>query len=201
MKVYIVRHGKPEGVEKRKRYLGATNEALSMEGMRQADETGRRIADAIGRRPSRLISSPLIRCLETARVLREHLNCVFTETDSNLKEINMGIWDGRYFDEIQAEFPAEYEARGRDLWNYKVPEGESFAETGRRFLSAFQDATKRASEEDVIILVSHAGAIRAGMSLLTDTPFEEWMGRRIPYAGAIVVDLKHGETGQIDYWF
>ena len=201
MRVYAVRHGRPEGVENRKRYLGITDEPLSDEGMETADDLGARIAESVGGRPARIVSSPLIRCYETALVIREHLNCGFVETDRDLKEINMGTWDGRYFDEIQAEFPEEYEARGRDLWNYRVPEGESFAETGARFKSVFDGLTKWAARDDVIVIVSHSGSIRAGVSLPTDTPFEEWMERKIPYTGMIVMDVDSGKITDISYGY
>ena len=189
MKIYLVRHGYPEGITERKRYLGITDEALSDEGMRQADSIGSKIASETGHRSVRIVSSPLIRCFETAMVIKNHVICGFVETDPDLREINMGKWDGRYFDEIKAEFPDEFEARGRDLWNYRVPEGESFAETGERFKKVFDNLTRWASKDDVIIMVSHAGAIRAGMSLITGTPFENWMKRKIAYAGCISLEI------------
>ena len=196
MKIYIVRHGKPEGIESRKRYLGITDEALSDEGMEQANELGAQIADIEGPSDVRIVSSPLIRCFETALVIKEHLNCEFVETDQRLREIDMGTWDGRYFDEIQCEYPEEYEARGNDLWNYKAPEGENFRETGERFKAVAEGLTKWAAEDDVIIIVSHAGAIRAGLSLMTDTPFDEWMNTKIPYASAAVFG---NETGPLKF--
>ncbi len=193
MKIYIVRHGYPEGITGRKRYLGITDEALSDLGMEQAAETGEMIAAAAGNIPVRIVSSPLTRCFETAMVIKEHVCCGFVETDPDLREIDMGDWDGRYLDEIKAECPDEFEARGRDLWNYKAPGGESFAETGARFRKAFDGLTRWASKDDVIIIVSHAGAIRAGMSLITGTPFDEWMKRKIPYGSSIVLDV-NGEN-------
>ena len=193
MIIYIVRHGYPEGITDRKRYLGITDEALSDEGVRQACRIGSRIASEIGRKPVRIVSSPLIRCSETALIIKDYVMCGFVETDPDLREIDMGDWDGRYFDEIRAEYPDEFEARGRDLWNYRAPGGENFAEAGERFRKALERLTRWASKDDVIILVSHAGAIRAGMSLITGTPFDEWMKRKIPYGSSIVLDV-NGEN-------
>ena len=197
MKVYIVRHGYPEGITDRKRYLGITDEALSDEGVRQACRIGSRIASEIGRKPVRIVSSPLIRCSETALIIKDYVMCGFVETDPDLREIDMGDWDGRYFDEIKAEYPDEFEARGKDLWNYRAPGGESFSETGLRFRNVLGRLTKWASKDESIIIVSHAGAIRAGLSLITGTPFDEWMKRKIPYAGCIVLDITDNTVREI----
>lgn len=192
MKLYLVRHGKPEGSEKGKRFLGLTDEPLSERGIEQAHQLGSVIAAQESGKSVRIVSSSLSRCFKTALIIKEHLHGEFIETDRDLREINMGDWDGRYFDEIRREFPEEFEARGRDLWNYIVPGGESFAEAGERFRETLDNLVSRAAADDVIVIVSHAGVIRAGLSLMTEIPFEEWMKNRITYAGAVLLDVTDG---------
>ena len=53
--------------------------------------------------------------------------------------------------------------------------------------------TGESSEEDVMILVSHAGAIFSSLSLLTETPFEEFRKFGIPYAGGFLLEQKDGK--------
>jgi len=194
MKVIICRHGKPDGTEYGRRYLGVTDEALSDEGMEQADELGRRISELVTDEPVRIVSSSLVRAFETALMIKNRLGCEFIETDHELAEIDMGEWDGKYFSEIMEVYPEEYEARGRDLWNYKVPGGESFSEAGARFVKEIRALTDCAYPDEVIVIVSHHGVIRAGLSLMTDIPFEEWMSRKIHYAGAVILDVTDGRT-------
>ena len=188
MRLLIVRHGKPEGADSVKRFLGRTDEALSAEGLEQAHELGRTIAKRETERNVVIVSSPLKRSQETAAAIREHVGCGPIVTDDDLSEIDMGAWDGRCFDEIRQEYPEEYMERGGNLWNYKVPEGESFAETGARFKRAIERIIEQQAEADTVIVVSHAGAIRAGLSLITDTPFDEWMKRDIPYTSSIILE-------------
>lgn len=194
MRVIVCRHGKPEGTEYGRRYLGLTDESLSEEGRKQAEELGGHLVELIAGAPVRIVSSPLLRALETALVIKEHLGCEFIETDRELAEINMGEWDGKSFSEVMEEYPQEYEARGRDLWNYQVSGGESFAEAGARFVKEIREITGCAHPEEVIVVVSHRGVMLAGLSLMTDIPFEEWMNSKINYAGAVILDVTGGRT-------
>lgn len=49
------------------------------------------------------------------------------EVVDGLAEIDMGEWDGHSFDEIREQFSAEYVARGADMYDFRPPQGESFA--------------------------------------------------------------------------
>ncbi|MBQ6470292.1 MAG: histidine phosphatase family protein [Lachnospiraceae bacterium] len=202
--IYVVRHGKPEGEAAEKRCLGITDVPLSEEGRAQAEALGERLAaELAGAEPGggiRIISSPACRCFETAHIIGRRFPGPVIEAEPDLREIHMGIWDGKYFDEIRDTFPAEYEARGKDLWNYRVPGGESFAEAGARFRSVVEKLTRQTErKEDAVIIVSHAGAVRAGISLLTGVPFEEMMRRRIPYAGITALKCGTDKTGGLIY--
>ena len=195
----IVRHGQPVGAERGKRYLGLTDEPLSPEGRRQAEKTGERLAGMTGSHEVRIVSSPLTRCQETADLIKKHVNCSFIETMNDLHEIDLGRWDGRYVEEIRREYPEEYLARGRDMWNYRTPEGETFAEAGARFRLAFDRLTESAAADDVIIIVAHAGVMKAGLSLLTETAFDEWVSRDIPYACGFMLEACNGQISLAEY--
>lgn len=189
MKFYIVRHGRPERAEQGKVFLGVTDVALSEAGAAQSGQAGAILKEKTGCRAVKIVTSPLMRCFQTASIIKEHVCCSSFETDPRLREIDMGIWDGKLIDDIRDEYPEEYRARGQDLWNYKVPEGESFAETGKRFCSALEDIIRNEPDDSIVIIVSHAGAVRAGLSLLTEMPFSTWMKRDIPYAGIAELEI------------
>ncbi len=59
------------------------------------------------------------------------------EVVEDLREIYMGQWGNMTFEEIKQKYPAEYEARGRDLAGVPAPGGESFADCERRARRAF----------------------------------------------------------------
>ena len=199
MRIYIIRHGQPAGAERGRRYLGLTDEPLAPEGRRQAEETGARLAGMTGRHEVRIVSSPLTRCRQTALAIQGHVNCSFIEIVQDLHEIDLGKWDGRYAEEIKREYPEEYLARGRDMWSYRTPEGETFAEAGERFRAAVERLTVSAGEDDVMIIVAHAGVMKAGLSLLTETPFDEWAGKDIPYACGFMLEACNGQVSLAEY--
>lgn len=190
MKLLIIRHGEPEGNERGKRFLGTYDAALSDIGLEQAYNAGKLIAERVACHDVSIVSSPLIRSMQTASAIRECLGCGPARIDPRLSEIDMGKWNGKLFDDIRDEYPEEFYARGRDLWNYKAPGGENFAETGARFKAAMESIINESPDDSILIVVSHAGAIRAGLSLMTDTPFRIWMKRSIPYAGILQVEIK-----------
>ena len=192
MAVWLVRHGEPERDPLVKQYIGITDLPISEAGLRQASELAVQFRQELGARASevRLWTSPLQRCSETARILRETLGCAAPSVCPDLHEIDLGTWDGKAIAEIRSEFPEAYEERGRDLWNYHTPGGESFREAGERFCGALKEILREEPLADVII-VCHAGVIRAGMTLLTGEPFEEWLRREIPYAGRVFLPEQH----------
>lgn len=195
MKIYMVRHGMPVGAEKGRRYLGVTDEPLCKEGKMQADAAGQLLSQLEPSGKIRIVSSTLTRSIQTAKIINEHLGCDFIEIDDELREIDLGEWDGRYSEDIRREFPEEYEARGKDLWNHRTPGGETFAETGERFRDALYEIVKWSGNDEVIVIVSHAGAINAGLSLMTDLTFEEMRAFRLPYAGIIAVQGNADDAG------
>lgn len=195
MKIYMVRHGMPMGAEKGRRYLGITDEPLCKEGRMQADEAGQLLSQLEPSGNIRIVSSTLTRSIQTAKIINEYLGCDFVEIDDELREIDLGEWDGRYAEDVQREFPEEYEARGNDLWNHRTPGGETFAETGERFRDALYEIVKWSGDDEVIVIVSHAGAINAGLSLMTDLSFEEVRAFRLPYTGIFAVHGTADDAG------
>ena len=195
MKLLIVRHGEPAGNERGKRFLGIFDAELSDRGLEQAYTAGKLIAEKAAGRDVSIVSSPLARSIQTASVIRDCLGCSPARIDPRLRELDMGTWNGKLFDDVRDEYPEEFYARGRDLWNYKAPGGENFAETGGRFKAALESIINEAPDDSIQIIVSHAGAIRAGLSLMTDTPFRIWMKKNIPYAGILQIEVTNGLIG------
>ncbi len=103
-----------------------------------------------------VVASPLGRTLDTARIVCAELGLPedAIETDSRLKEIAFGEWEGLTPAEIQARHPEAWAARCADRWHYVRPGGESFA-----LLAARIGAFLRDVRGDTIV-VGHGGAGR-----------------------------------------
>lgn len=197
MKILMVRHAMPEGAEKGKRFLGLTDEPLCDEGWQQALIAGQIIAEMLPPGKVRITASTLRRSMQTAWTIGRQIGDVILDIDDDLREIDMGTWDGRYLDEIRKEYPDEFEARGKDLWNYRTPGGETFAEAGERFRDAVSFIVRYALDDETVVIVSHGGVMRAGLSLMTDKSFDDWMKTDIPYACILVLNRTDSSDGDI----
>ncbi len=164
--ICLVRHGEIDTGGK-KRYIGHTDLPLSETGRVQAACLRDQLACM---RFSRIFCSDLIRSVFTARIIceRQEKEPVVRK---DLREIDMGSWDGLTFDEVRESYPGEYEKRGADIFNYRPPGGESFAHCAARVLSALDEIL--ISSHGSILIVGHAGINRVIISRAKGIPFED----------------------------
>ena len=135
----------------------------------------------------RILTSPLQRCRQTAeeiyRVLSDGgIKLPEPLVIEALHEINLGEWEGKSVREIRERFPEAYEARGRALGTYHTPGGESFLEAGVRFQKAIEAYLPDLDESESLLIVAHAGVIRAYLSLLMGRDLDHLMDIPLPYA-------------------
>jgi probable phosphoglycerate mutase len=117
MEVVLVRHGETEW-SRDGRHTGRTDLPLTERGEEQARMVGEALR---GRSFALVLSSPLQRALETARLAG------FTpETRDELREWDYGDYEGRRTSEIRQEVP------DWTIWGYGAPGGESPGQIGAR---------------------------------------------------------------------
>ena len=109
---------------------------------------------ALGR-PARLITSPALRCRQTATALWPEL--ADPAQEASLWEQDFGEWEGRAYGDLPdlGALPPE------DLARHTPKGGESFADLCARIAPAL---IKLAAGGDLAI-VAHAGTVRAGLAL------------------------------------
>jgi broad specificity phosphatase PhoE len=117
--VLLARHGETEW-SRSGQHTSRTDLPLLEEGRPGAEALGRRLA---GRRFALVLTSPLVRARETARLAA--LDGVAEVTD-DLRELGYGSYEGRTTAEIRIERP------GWDLWRDGSPGGEPLAEAAER---------------------------------------------------------------------
>lgn len=163
--ILLVRHGSLDLPEKI--YLGQKDTPLSEYGYEQAKALGRWLREN-NFFFEKVYTSPLIRCVKTCQGIAEGLqqdakaepkamSSILVQKEDDLKEINLGTWDGKAIEEIKRQFPKEYETRGKELLTYKTPGGESFLELSQRALPCF---LKIIEENKQLLIVAHAGVNR-----------------------------------------
>ena len=114
--------------------------------------------------------SPLSRTVRTAEIVsglaREEITLV-----EELKEINLGEWDGKTVKAVKESFPGQWEKRGHDLTGYRPPLGESFSDLSQRILPVFQEISSDHSGN--ILIVAHAGVNRMILCRLLNKKLED----------------------------
>lgn len=154
----LVRHGETRANVER-RWQGHSDWDLNELGYRQAEALGLHYGTW-----DTVFSSPLKRARQTAEYVT---NAVPIFMD-DLREMNMGIWEGMTTDEIEAQWPELIEriyTHGEDVKRGET--GETWAELTTRFRGAVDGVTPATGEPTVI--VAHGGAIRSYISSLTTT--------------------------------
>jgi alpha-ribazole phosphatase len=79
--------------------------------------------------------------------------------EPSLRELNIGVWEGMTWDEIQRQWPREWEERLADIVNYRVPEGENLLDLEARIIPAIERIVASHRGENVLV-VAHGGANR-----------------------------------------
>lgn len=137
------------------------------------DEVGRRQAEAAaevlaGWRPDALVSSDLRRARDTAQALARRTGLAVT-TDSALREIHAGAWQGLTRDEIISGWESDFAAwrRGEDV---VLGGGEKRSQVAERTASALQRHADALPEGSILVAASHGGALRAGLVQLLGLP-------------------------------
>lgn len=161
MKLHLVRHG--PALDADGRAMGHTDAPLSPEGIEQVA----RLVAAWPRAPGRIWSSDLRRARETAERLGQRWS-VTPAVDARLREMNFGEWDGRFWNALERD-DADRIKRWMESWVIeRAPGGESFTIVSERVrewcLQCLADST------DEVVVVAHAGSIRALLCHLLDVP-------------------------------
>ena len=151
MRIYLVRHGETEWNRVR-RFQGRSNLPLNKEGKKQV----KALALALKNKPLTAIhTSPLIRTLETARLIKVFHPSIPIFEEKGLIEMDLGEFDG-----IKAQDWAEQYPDFRKAWNensasVKMPGGESLKEVQVRAKHTLERITRIYPPDTTILISSH----------------------------------------------
>jgi len=155
IELYITRHGVTES-NKKKVYMGDSEEGLAPDGIVQAKAAGKSLQ---GLGLKRIFSSPMKRALETAKIIGDILNTP-VESENDLAEMRLGAWKGLTEEEVSRQYPADYL-----LWNTRpadltLPNRETLYEVQQRILQAIVRIKERSTTFPVLA-VTHVTPIRS----------------------------------------
>lgn len=156
MRLILVRHGEtPWNVTLQ--YQGQGNVPLNERGREQARRAAARLARyGVGA----LYSSDVVRAWETAELIGTTLG-LSPRAMPELREIDVGQWEGLTPEELYRRFPDHMAEYRRDPARTVRLGGESYAQLQERALVALNQIQAHHEADAVVAAVSHGGTIRA----------------------------------------
>ncbi|HEX7612571.1 MAG TPA: histidine phosphatase family protein [Candidatus Limnocylindrales bacterium] len=127
---------------------GQLDVMLTPHGRHEAEALARRLA---GVRIDRIVSSPMLRALETAQTVATGRP---VEVDERLRELDYGRWEGLTYDEIELRDPALRARWDHDPGSTHSPGGESGEDVAARALSFLVELL----EAELATAAAHAAA-------------------------------------------
>ncbi|MGL5829180.1 MAG: histidine phosphatase family protein, partial [Angustibacter sp.] len=126
-----------------------------------------------GLAPNRLVCSDLRRAQDTAAAIARHSG-LQAVVDPRLRETFAGGWEGLTAAEIQQAFGDQRAAWRRGELVRPGGTGEYRHEVGDRVAAAVNDHAAGLPEDGLLLVVTHGGAMSAGVPTLLGVPRELW---------------------------
>lgn len=156
MRLILVRHGEtPWNVTLQ--YQGQANVPLNERGHEQARRAAERLRHLEARA---LYSSDITRAWQTAETIGGALGLTPIAMPE-LREIDVGQWEGLTPEELYRRFPDHMAEYRRDPARTVRLGGESYAQLQARALVALNQIQERHAQGEIVVAVSHGGTIRA----------------------------------------
>jgi alpha-ribazole phosphatase len=166
MRLYLVRHGEVvrEGQGK---FLGFTDLGLSLRGKKQIQTLAEYIR---GVSLDQAYASDLLRARDSAGIICKD-RIIKPNVCPAFREMNMGEWDGKSWEEIKKTYPEAKPRFFSDLKKFHFPGGENWSQFRNRVLKGIKILLKVDQGKD-ILLVAHAGVNRIILAQALGLPFK-----------------------------
>jgi len=181
-RIYLIRHGEVIGFETPS-YNGHADVGLTERGVAQYHQLKERLVDA---GITACYSSDLSRCVTGARIICGELG-IEPVLKAELRELDIGIWEGMTWREIVARYPDQWQARLDDLVNYRVPGGENLLDLAARALPTVRQIVDSHRGENVL-MVGHGGMNRVVLLDAIGAPLSSLFNIEQRYACVNIVD-------------
>ncbi|HYY31021.1 MAG TPA: histidine phosphatase family protein [Chthoniobacterales bacterium] len=189
------------------RCIGQTDVELSPEGQTALISLAEK---ACRQRPDRILCSDLQRCRLLAEAIAIRRGGLCVEPDPIWREVSFGRWENRRWSDIQAKEPRALSDWIADFEKVTPPGGESFRQLQARVISAICRLTvsvcnasngghvgthcllppiraggPRQADASTghVLVVTHAGVIRAVVSAFSSLPLRRAFQYPVPYGG------------------
>jgi len=170
--LYFVRHGETDW-NAEGRYQGSKDIPLNARGRTQATLNGGLLKSLLARSGRTATDftwyvSPLSRTRETMNLIRSSIGEPLPDVtiDPRLVEVSFGIYEGNLHRDLASGAMAIAGERDASFWDFRPPQGESYADVELRVLDFRESLAGRS------IIVSHGGILRVLRHLIEGFPHE-----------------------------
>lgn len=177
-KLFLLRHGHTPITGT---YVGSTDIELSERGVQQIKNLA---TCSDFQSVTQVIASPMLRCVQTIENLNLHQP---VEYQTDLREIDFGLWEGLTFKEVLALYPEECSQWFAAPNSFRFPQGEAVEEFTAR-VSKIREILDGYTDQDLLI-VAHGGVIRYLICLLLGIPCEKFNQFRLDVAHYAMIEL------------
>jgi len=185
---HLVRHGETDW-NRDGRIHGHMDVGLNDHGRRQMQAVADRLA---GCRFSAVYASDLSRAVESAQVIVQGSAPI--ETDPDLREFSYGEWEGLTPEEAEAQDPEAYARRmAMEPGAFAAPGGEDTQQLLARTRRFYERTLARHQPSEDLLVVAHAGPIRALLICLLGLPDDRFWRFRVDRGSLSVVGNHAGE--------
>jgi probable phosphoglycerate mutase len=146
--IILVRHGQTEW-NRVERFRGRADVPLNEMGIKQAEATGKRIAEKW--KPAAIYSSPLSRAVKTAEAIAKHFD-LKVQIHPGLADIDYGDWQGLSPDEVCARWGEMLEKWYNAPHLAVIPNGETLADLRERAMKTVNELAARHAGETILLL-------------------------------------------------
>jgi broad specificity phosphatase PhoE len=167
-------------------FLGSTDLLLTERGIKQSEIVAERLKE---KNIEKIYSSPLSRCIQTAKIIAEILKLKGVTPDERLREVEFGIFEGLSLEEANEKYPEIYKARIKDKWNFRIPRGESYSDAAKRLLEFTKEIENKRVK--VVLCVTHVTVIKVALKVLCDLDLRKIEEKK--YLPTCFVELKRGK--------
>lgn len=188
LRLFVTRHGETIW-NTEKRMQGWNDSELTETGIKNAIALGSRLKEIDFQS---IYASPSKRTVKTASFIIGGKNQPIIE-DENLREINLGEWEGQTHDYLNQNYSKEYHA----FWNtphlYTANTGESFSQLQER-VANFLKRILSEHDDGNILVVTHTVFIKALLLHCKKKSIEElWTPPFIHDTSLTIIEVKNGE--------
>ena len=187
-RIILIRHGYSVA-NKEVRFSGQADTPLDEIGILQAKEITEYVVNNFN--IDAVYSSDLSRAYETVRGIAEAFSLPVIKR-KELRELDVGVWQGRPVSEVAEEYPEEYRLFKTNVGRYSPVGGESYEEMMKRAMDEIYRIVAE-NKGKTVVIGTHGGVIRVIRAFIKGLSLDEIKTlSHVPNASVTILEETNG---------